>query len=70
MWNTYYYLNEALKYQKIDLVILDVNRIIGENEYIDSSHIIKSNYGMKLSLDKLDSAKISSAPDKWALYIL
>ncbi len=70
MWNTYYYLNEALKYQEPDLIILDVYRIIEENEYIDSSRIIKNNYGLKFSLDKIDAVKISSDPEEWISYIL
>ena len=44
MWNTYYYLKEALKYQTPKLIVLDVYSTIMKEDYSDDSvHIIGVN---------------------------
>lgn len=69
MWNTYYYLKEALKTQKPELIILEGFMVTFTNEYIDDSRIIKNNYGLKWSKDKIDSIKISSPKERWAEFM-
>lgn len=70
LWNSYYYMKEALKTQKPKLMILDVFGAIQTEEYIDHSRIIKNNYGLKFSKDKIESV-IASAPKESRIdYIL
>lgn len=45
-WNSYYFLKEALLYQKPKLVILDVFRAVEKREYIDHSRVIKNTFGI------------------------
>ena len=70
MWNTYYYMEEALKTQTPELIVLDTYRALEDREYVDDSRIIKNNYGLKLSENKIKSVKISSPQSKWADYML
>ena len=46
MWNTYYYLKEALKTQSPGLIVLEGFCLTFSSEYSDSSRIIKNNYGL------------------------
>lgn len=70
MWNTYFYLKEALKTQTPELIVLEGYRVIHDNEYIDDSRIIKSNYGLKWSKNKIDSIKVSAPEERWAEFFL
>lgn len=69
LWNTYYYFKEALKTQKPKLVILEAYRVCETQEYMDDSRIIKSNFGLKLSKDKIDSIKVSTSKEKWTHFL-
>lgn len=60
LWNTYYYMKEALKTQTPKLMVLDCYCATQTEDYIDSSRIIKNNYGLKLSDDKIEALKVSS----------
>lgn len=70
MWNTYYYLKEALKTQKPKVIVLEGYLTIFNGDYMDDSTIIKNNYGLKWSLDKVNAIKISSPEEKWPEFIL
>lgn len=70
MWNTYYYLKEALKTQTPDLIVLEGFCTTFSSEYIDDSRIIKNNYGLKWSTDKIESLKVSSPPERWGEFFL
>lgn len=59
MWNTYFYLQEALKYQKPSLIVLDVFRLTEGFTYSKESKVVKNTYGMKLSMEKIRSIKES-----------
>ncbi len=69
MWNTYYYFKEALEYQKPQLVVLDVYRLVEAFPYSKESKIVKNTYGMKFSRNKYESIKASlsqeSVGDVW-----
>lgn len=69
-WNTYYYMKEALKTQQPKLMVVDVYGAIQTEDYIDHSRIIKNNFGLKPSTDKLNSVMISSPKEEWPDYIL
>lgn len=70
MWNTYYYLKEALKTQTPQLIVLEGYMTIFSSEYIDDSRIIKNTYGLKWSKDKIDAIKISSPKDRWKEFLI
>lgn len=70
LWNTYYYMKEALKYQTPRVMVLDVYRVLEENDFTDSSRIIKNTYGLKLSKDKINAIKISAPKEEWLNYLL
>ena len=70
MWNTYYYMEEALKTQTPELIVLETYRALENREYVDDSRIIKNNYGLKLSENKIKSVKISSPQNNWPDYLL
>ena len=53
MWNTYFYMKEALKTQTPELIVLDAYCCEYREEYNDYSRQIKNCYGMKPSLNKL-----------------
>jgi len=65
MWNTYYYLKEALKSQTPKLIILEGYMLSYEDDYSDDSRIIKNNYGLGWSLDKVNSLKVSCPNDRF-----
>ncbi len=70
LWNTYYYMKEALKSQQPKVMVVDVFGAIQVEEYIDHSRIIKNNYGLKFSMDKVESVKVSSPKENWIEYLL
>ncbi len=70
MWNTYYYLKEALKTQRPGLIVLEGYCTILSMEFIDDSRIIKNNYGLHWSKDKIESLKISSPQERWREFFL
>lgn len=70
LWNTYYYMKEALKTQTPKVMIVDVYRALEDREYADQSRIIKNNYGLKFSGDKINSIKVSAPKEEWVDYFL
>lgn len=70
MWNTYYYLKEALKTQTPELIVLEGYCTVFSSEFIDDSRIIKNNYGLKWSPDKVESLKVSSPQERWREFFL
>lgn len=70
MWNTYYYLKEALKTQTPELIVLEGYMVIWDSEYIDDSRIIKNNYGLHWSSDKINSIKVSAPEERWTEFLL
>lgn len=70
MWNTYYYLKEALKTQSPQLVVLDVYSLVYEDDYMDNdpSRIIKNIYGLKPSKIYFEAFRDSVRKENWKLY--
>lgn len=64
LWNTYYYLREALKTQSPRLVILEAYCVIWNNEYIDDSRVIKNTFGMHWTKERWDALEASTAEDR------
>ena len=69
-WNTYYYLKEALKTQRPELIVLEGYMLLYDADYEESSRIIKNNFGLKWSKDKIESIKVSAPKSQWAEYFL
>lgn len=67
IWNTYYYLEEALKTQSPKLIILDAYYLHVTDDYEDESFAIKNTYGMKWSQTKVDAIKASFDSDLYGL---
>lgn len=74
VWNSYYYIKEALKTQKPDVIILDTYSFLyyknSDFIYSDESRIVKNTFGMKLSRDKYDAVKVSTPQDEFWNYLL
>lgn len=70
MWNTYFYLKEALKTQKPKLVVLDAYTATINYDYIDDIRIIINTYGMKWSLDKIEAICVSSPRKRWLEFLI
>ena len=70
MWNTYYYLKEALKTQSPELIVLESYALTLTAEYSDDSRIIKNTYGLKWSPDKVKAIKVSSPPDRFNDFLI
>lgn len=70
MWNTYHYLKEALKTQRPELIVLEGYMTRYEEEFADDSRIIKNNYGLHWSKNKIESLKISIPKDRWEEFFL
>lgn len=69
MWNTYYYMKEALKYQTPKVMVVDVYTAAMDSDYMDDSRIIKNVFGMKPSLDKYEAIKTSAPKELWNQYL-
>lgn len=51
LWNTYYYLKEALKYQTPELIVLDVYRVAEFMDYQDDARVAMNTFGLRYSKD-------------------
>lgn len=70
MWNTYYYLKEALKTQTPKLIVLEGYCTTFTNNYNDDSRIIKNNFGLRLSPNKIKSLMASTNKRRWPEFFL
>lgn len=70
IWNSYYYLKEAIKTQTPRLIVLEGYRLLEEEDYLDAGYVIKSTYGLKWSKNRLDAIKASAPQEDWPGYIL
>jgi hypothetical protein len=70
MWNSYYYLVEALKTQTPKVVVLEGYHVIFTPEYVDRSTIINNNFGLKLSGNMLNALRASVPPNQFFDYLL
>ena len=68
LWNSYYDLIEASKYQKPKLVILEAFCLTEDIDYSYYSSMIKNVYGMKNSKVKRENIKASIPKEAWIDY--
>ncbi len=59
VWNSYYYLEEALKTQSPKVIIFDIYYMHYSAEYSEVSFAIKNTYGMKWSDTKKEAIEVS-----------
>ena len=64
IWNTYYYLEEALKTQTPKAIILDVYMLYLSSEYDETASAIKNTDGLKWSQTKIDAINASFDTEK------
>lgn len=64
MWNTYYYLKEALKTQSPKVIILEGFRTAEQGDFLGDSNAIKNTYGLKLSKNKIEALQLSVPHDR------
>lgn len=70
IWNTYYYLKEALKTQTPELIVLEGYCATKNEESINDAIIIDNTFGLKWSRDKLEAIKICSPKERWMEFVL
>ena len=63
VWNTYYYLEEALKTQTPKVIIFDTYYVHMSDDYTDPSTAIKNTYGLKWSETKKAAIEVSFDPE-------
>lgn len=59
IWNTYYYLEEALKTQTPKVILFDTYYIHASVDYGETSYAIKNTYGLKWSETKKNAIDVS-----------
>lgn len=59
IWNTYYYLEEALKTQTPKVIIFDTYYLHMSEDFSEASFAIKNTYGLKWSETKIEAIKAS-----------
>ncbi len=71
LWNTYYYFKEALKYQKPELVVLDVYRAVEYLDYQDDARVAMNTFGIQYSEDWKEALEVSlEEEDSYLDYLL
>lgn len=64
-WNTYYFLEEALKSQTPKVIVLDTFAATLDFEYSDEARQVTNVAGIKLSLNKINAIKETAPKDRW-----
>ena len=58
LWNTYYYMKESLKYQRPQVMVVELVRAIESREHIEEARTITNTFGMRLSEDKIENVRV------------
>ncbi len=66
IWNSYYYLEEALKYQTPKVVLLDIYSLSMVQDYPSYAVQVKNTVGLNYSPLRLEAVKASSPEDSWS----
>lgn len=71
LWNTYYYMKEAIEVQSPELVIIDLYRILETRDVIDSARIAMNTSGLAYGENRADSVYASVEKEEEAMdYVL
>lgn len=65
LWNSFYYLKEALKTQRPELIVLEGYCLLSEPGEYDKGTIILNTSGLKWSVDKMEAIKVSTPQEHW-----
>lgn len=65
LWNTYYFLKEALNTQTPYLIILESYMVTNGDDYSIDPVIISNTYGLEWTKNKIDAIKISTPKERW-----
>ncbi len=70
-WNSYYYIQEALKTQKPKVIVLDISTPgIRPTDYQPENWLITNTYGIKRDRNRYDALKVSSLKDSFKRVII
>lgn len=70
LWNSYYNMQETLKYQSPKVMVVDVYGALIEEEYYTSTNVIKNVSSMRFSLNKAQNIWSSVPHDEFLTYLL
>ena len=70
LWNSYYNMEETLKYQSPRLMVVDLYGIRIEEEYYGSTNVIKNVSSMRFSLNKIRNVWNSVPHEEFLSYLL
>lgn len=71
IWNSYYYLKEAVKTQTPKLIVLEGYQLVAEEDYSESdSIIIKNTYGLEWSKNRVEAIKASVPRERQMEFLL
>lgn len=70
IWCSYYYLKEALKTQKPQLILLEGYAIGYSSEYAEDTHGIRNTFGLKWSKNRIDAIKASFPEERWNEFLI
>lgn len=70
MWNTYYYLKEALKTQTPELIVLEPFTLVHGFYVPKDGRIMMNTYGLRWSADKVNSIKAAVPEERWGEFLL
>lgn len=66
IWNTYFYLEEAIKYQTPKVVLFDIHSLSFQQDYADYAVQVKNTIGLNYGPLRLEAVKTSAPEEKWA----
>lgn len=69
VWNSYYYLKEALEYNRPKVVAVEVSTLSKSSLYSDQPRQYANLCGMKLSLNKLQAVRASAEQGDWLMLL-
>lgn len=65
IWNSYYYLKEALKHGRPKVIVLDVTTTVYSVIYRNDAIQYANTKGLEMSKDKLEEIQVSSPQENW-----
>lgn len=70
LWNTYYCMVEALKYQRPKVIVLEAYMTTYQEEYQESARAISNTFGMKFSWNKIKAITTSFPQEsRWGYFL-
>lgn len=70
LWNTYYNMEETIKYQSPKVMVVDLYGLLIEDEYYGSTNVIKNVSSMRFSLNKIRNVWSSVPHEEFLSYLL